>query len=258
LRGSSVFEELRESSSDFIEDRRIQLIFGACEPHLLSLYQSEGARTFSQKNINSPEAGYLIPIITVVEDVDYLRKIGSRRADTAKDWGDDARIPECIDRLIQSHVMSERLSSRGSYWAEIHGELDQISGGQLSALDGLTKEEAERCLGRSNIIECKAGDQLLKKGGVARNMFVVLDGTLEVKDDGKLLRVLSKGDVLGEMAFLLERPRTASVYAATDNVRVLSLSESTIRKMIQSDADVAARLLLNISKILCFRILKRD
>ena len=52
------------------------------------------------------------------------------------------------------------------------------------------------------------------------------------------------------------RPRTADDYAATDGVRILSLSEGTIRKMIDSDPSVAARLLLNISKILCLRVLK--
>jgi len=46
------------------------------------------------------------------------------------------------------------------------------------------------------------------------------------------------------------------VYAATDGVRVLSLSEGTIRKLIETDPGVAARLLLNISKILCLRLLQ--
>ena len=83
---------------------------------------------------------------------------------------------------------------------------------------------------------------MLKKGNVARNMFVVLDGTLEVRDGDTLLRILSPGDVLGEIAFLLEQPRSADVYAATD-ARILSLSEGTVRKLIESDPDVAAHLL---------------
>ena len=116
--------------------------------------------------------------------------------------------------------------------------------------------EAERCLGHSHVIECAAGDRVLKKGGVARNMFVVLDGTLEARDGEEVLRVMSRGDVFGEIAFLLEKPRTADVYAATDGVRVLSLSEGTIRKLIESDPNIAARLLLNISKILCLRLLQ--
>ena len=47
-------------------------------------------------------------------------------------------------------------------------------------------------------------------------MFVVLDGNLEVRAEQTLIRVLSPGDVFGEMAFLLEQPRSADVYAATD------------------------------------------
>ena len=58
------------------------------------------------------------------------------------------------------------------------------------------------------------------------------------------------------MAFLLERPRSRDVYAATDGVRILSLSEAKLREMIKVDPAIAAQLLLNISKMLCLRILK--
>lgn len=55
---------------------------------------------------------------------------------------------------------------------------------------------------------------MLKRGGSARNTFVVLGGTLEVRDDNRLVGVLSAGDAFGEMAFLLERPRAFDVDAA--------------------------------------------
>ena len=58
------------------------------------------------------------------------------------------------------------------------------------------------------------------------------------------------------MAFLLDRPRTADVYAATE-CRVLSLSEGTLRRSIDSDSEVAAHAALNIAKILCMRILTK-
>jgi hypothetical protein len=259
LRGSPLFRELGLASRRFMSEKRIQLVFGACEPHLLSLYLGQGSRTYAKHNVNSPEAGYLIPIVTVVEDVEYLRRIGSPNAETAIDFGADARIPACVERLVHragEGVLSQRLEDAGAYWGEIHRALGELGEEHLSPLEGLSEPEAERCLPRSNIIECKAGDRVLKRGGVARNMFVVLDGTLEVRDGERLIRVLSPGDVFGEMAFLLGRPRSADVYAATDGVRVLSLSEGTLREMIESDPRVAARLLLNIAKILCLRVLK--
>ena len=258
LRGSELFSEMRRVSQLFASERRIQLVFGACEPHLLSLYLGEGARTYAKENINSPEAGYLIPIVFVPEDVAHLRAIGSPEAELVKDFGDDARVPECVERLITKggNVLSQRLTDHGAYWQEVHSSLAELADNGISALDGLSEQDAARLLGKSNIIECRAGDRLFKKGGVARNMFVVLDGTLEVRDGETLLRVLGPGDVLGEIAFLLERPRSADVYAATDGVRVLSLSEGELRKMIASAPELSAQLLLNIAKILCLRFLK--
>ena len=256
LRGTPIFTELGYETMRFIQDRRIQLIFGACEPHLLSRYVGQGSRTFSHRNINSAEAGYLIPIVNVVEDVDYLRRIGSPRASTVKDWGEDARIPECVKPLIENggNVMSQRLVDSGVYLDQVHESLDELAENKFSILDGLDAEQTLRALGRSSMIQCSAGDQVIKKGGTARNLFVVLEGHLEVRDGDKLLSVFSPGDVFGEMAFLLDRPRTADVYAATDG-RVLSLSEGTLRKSIDSDSQVAAHLMLNVAKILCTRIL---
>jgi hypothetical protein len=258
LRGSDLLLRMMHHTLRSGNKKRIQLGFGACEPHLLNLYLSLGNRTFSRRNINSSEAGYLIPLVFVPEDIAYLRSIGSPLLEHLQDFGEDARIPPCINRIMAegSAVMSRRLTSSSDYWGKVHGALSELEESRISALDGMTEKEAERFLNKSTIIECSAGDRLLKKGGVARNMFVVLDGTLEVRDGERLVRVLGPGDVFGEMAFLLEQPRSMDVYAATDGIRVLSLSESTLRKMIASDPEVTANLLLNVSKMLCLRLLK--
>jgi CRP-like cAMP-binding protein len=88
-------------------------------------------------------------------------------------------------------------------------------------------------------------------------MFVVLAGVLEVRnEEGRIVNVLSAGDAFGEMAFLLERPRSFDVDAVADDSRVLSLSEGALRKMIAEDATVAAKLLLNLSKMLCVRLIR--
>ena len=258
LRGTDLFLRLIGASLRFANEHRIQVCFGDCEPHLLNLYLGLGQRTYSKRNVNSAEAGYLIPILFVPEDVAYLRRIGSPLLEYVRDFGGEARIPACVEHIIGagSAVMSRRLAAPADYWSEVHGALSEIEANRVTALDGLTEEEAARCLDKSTIIECRAGDRLLKKGGVARNLFVVLDGTLEVRDGDMPVAVFGPGDVFGEMAFLLERPRSKDVYAATEGVRVLSLSEATLRQLIKSDPASAAHLLLNISKMLCLRLLK--
>jgi hypothetical protein len=257
LRGTDLLLKLMCHGMSWVNDNRVQLIFGDCEPHLLNLYLSLGQRTYSKTNVNSTEAGYLIPIVTVVEDIAHFRRLRSPLLPYLRDFGQDARVPGCIRRAFAdgSAVTSLLQASSAEYWNEVHGALSELAASRISALDGFTEEEAARCLEKSSIIECQSGDRVLKKGGVARNLFVVLDGTLEVRNGEAIEAVLSSGDVFGEMAFLLERPRSRDVYAATD-ARILSLSEARLRTLIASDPGVAAQLLLNIAKVLCLRIIR--
>ncbi len=85
-------------------------------------------------------------------------------------------------------------------------------------------------------------------------MFVILSGTLEVRSDNEVKAILSAGDMVGDIAFFLGLPRTLDVYAATEDVRVISLSETTLRSLMEGQPKIAAKLLQNITKMLCFRL----
>lgn len=251
-RGTNALAELTQVSEPLGESHGVHLVFGCCEPHLLGLYIGMGQRPYADRNINSPEAGYLIPLVSFVPDVEVLRGLGRSV--------DSEALPRCVERALagSGSVTSSLLRQPQDYVHDVRSALDELHAQGISAFDGFDDDEAERCIARSNIIECGAGDRVLKKGGTARNIFVVLSGTLEVRDDDRVLGVLSAGDAFGEMAFLLERPRTFDVDAATDGVRVLSLSEGALRKMIAEDPTVAAKLLLNISKMLCVRLIRAE
>ena len=251
LRGTGLIDEILKLLDDTGLSHDVRVQFSACEPHLLSLYLGRGRRTYSSKNINTPEAGYLIPLVAFPRGPEALRGVGAHT-------GSDG-MPDCVERILAGAggaVMSPLMTSLEDYELHLLAAMHEIEAQDISAFHDFTDEEVERCLAHSNVIECRAGDRVLKKGGVARNIFVVLEGTLEARDGEQVVGVIRTGEVLGEMAFLLERPRTLDVYAATDTVRVLSLSESTIRKMVSDDPGVAAKLLFNISKMLCVRIVR--
>lgn len=249
-RGTGVLDQLLAYSSTATKVQDLRVVFGCCEPHLLSLYLKMGQRTYAPHNINSPSAGYLIPLVSFVPDAGALRGIGSRTA--------PGELPACVEAVLARglSVRSEVLSAHEEYWSEIRHTLDEIDAQQIATFDGFTDDEAQRCIARSTIIECAAGDRVLKRGGTARNMFVVLNGTLEVRDGDTIVNVLTAGDAFGEMAFLLERPRSFDVDAATDHTRILSLSEGALRAMIADDATIAAKLLLNLSRMLCVKLIR--
>jgi hypothetical protein len=249
LRGSGLVDEVLRCRDEtgLAHDVRIQ--FSACEPHLLSLYLARGRRTYSATNINTPEAGYLIPLVAFPQGPDALRGVGTTAV------GDG--MADCVERILSGRggaVMSPLMTGADDYTAHLRAAMHEIESQEISAFHGFTDDEVERCLGHSTVIECAVGDRVLKQGGAARNIFVVLDGVLEARDGDTVVGVIRAGEVFGEMAFLLEQPRTLDVDAATDGVRVLSLSERTLRTMTAEDPTVAAKLLFNISKMLCVRI----
>jgi len=251
-RGAGLLDQMIERNRPFVEPHGIRVVISCCEPHLLSMYLARGQRPYAAHNINSPEAGYLIPLVNFIPEVDALRGVG--------DSTRPSDLPACVEQVLADvgTVRSHALSEPGTYWDEINQTLDALHSQQISAFDGFTDDEAQRCIARSNVIECEAGDRVLKRGGTARNIFVVLEGTLEVRDGDRIVGVLSAGDAFGEMAFLLERPRAFDVDAATDHTRILSLSEGALRKMIAEDSTVAAKLLFNVSKMLCVRLIKAN
>ena len=258
LRGSDLIFQLFRTYLSFVNDNRIQLVFGDCEPHLLNLYLGMGFRTYATRNFNSPDAGYLIPLLMVPEDTNYLRSINSPLVHVLRDFGADAAVPDCLHDLLADGgaVVSERLMETREYWTSVYSSLGQIEQARLSPFDGLGEEQIRQCIGKSSLIDCAMGDRIVKKGNTAKNMYIILSGIVEVRDDERRLAFLTAGDVFGEMAFLTGAPRVADVNAMTDDVRVLSLSESELRKTIEQHPEIAAKMLLNIAKMLCARLVK--
>lgn len=257
-RGTDLILRLFRAYLEFVNEKRIQLIFGDCEPHLLNLYLGMGFRTYAANNVNSTETGYLVPLVMVPEDLAYMQRIKSPIIKFLHDFEDDSKVPDCVHDLIPDGgvVLSQTLMSNSRYTSEIEQAI-RLSESPVHLFDGLSIEEQQRCLAKSNAIECKAGDHLIKKGNVAQNMFVVLNGNLEVRMDDEIVNVCSSGDIVGEMAFLLESPRSADVFVAMDGTRVLSLSESNLKKMSSEDPELASKLMLNLSKLLCHKLLRQ-
>ena len=255
LRGGAVALQLRKLAREDVEAGGVRLVFGVCEPHLLSMNLSAGARTYAERNINSEEAGYFIPLMFLDGDMDGLAAaIGSVDGDGRP------CLPPSIEAALDrgEGVRSASVMAPGEYWGHVQGALERLGEQELHAFAGLDSAETKECISRSNIIECAPGDRVLKEGGSSQNLFLLLDGTLEVRHQGRLVNVLEPGDVFGEMAFLLALPRQSDVYAATPGVRILSLSDGTLRKLMAEEPALAAKLLFNISRMLCGRLIKAN
>ena len=62
--------------------------------------------------------------------------------------------------------------------------------------------------------QAAAGELLIEKGELGREMYLIEQGEVEVLgDDGKILKVLTDGDTFGEVGVVMSQPRNASVRA---------------------------------------------
>jgi CRP-like cAMP-binding protein len=96
------------------------------------------------------------------------------------------------------------------------------------------------------------------RGERNRDLFLVLRGAVEVRRNGRRVAVSGPGDVLGEVAFLLETSRTADLVAATDDVVVVRIAAEHLTALVERDAATAAPLWLGLAMSLASKFLPGD
>jgi predicted acylesterase/phospholipase RssA len=100
---------------------------------------------------------------------------------------------------------------------------------------GLSDELLQRLAGQVREVRVQAGEWIMRAGETADSLFIVCSGRFEVIDEGppeSLRRVLRRGEIMGELALLLEGTRTASVRARCD-AELLELGRDGFEALIQ-------------------------
>ena len=65
-------------------------------------------------------------------------------------------------------------------------------------------------------LRIEAGEVILREGRLGRELFMILDGTVTVTREGRVVNVIEAGGYFGELAAIEAIPRTATVTATTD------------------------------------------
>jgi CRP-like cAMP-binding protein len=112
-------------------------------------------------------------------------------------------------------------------WATVH-ELAQV--GLLAELPG---QELGKLAERMERRELGAGEAIVREGDSGERFYVVLKGLLAVRQESRgERRVLRPGNYFGEIALVLDVPRTATVSALTP-ATVASCDRQTFDELVR-------------------------
>jgi CRP/FNR family transcriptional regulator, cyclic AMP receptor protein len=105
----------------------------------------------------------------------------------------------------------------------------------------LDHHDLSQIASRVNEVDIPAGTLLIEQGTLPYDVFVLEEGSVEVTRDGAPVATLGPGEVVGEIALLNPRRRTASVRATTP-VRAIVLRTDDLDVMSDEMPEVMRQL----------------
>ena len=143
-------------------------------------------------------------------------------------------------------------------WDLLKARLDPGFAAESAVLRGLKPGELRRVAAAAVVREFDAGERILSAGETGRDMFLILNGAVDVLVDAnnqepRRLGGAARGNVIGELAFLTGAPRSADV-VARQKVEALQISAATLDRIERRHPKIAGKLYRNIAVILTERL----
>jgi CRP/FNR family transcriptional regulator, cyclic AMP receptor protein len=109
-----------------------------------------------------------------------------------------------------------------------------------------SQKDLERIAKASEEITMTAGSMITDQGQTGREAFIVVEGTVTVKRNGKKVASLGPGTVVGELSLLDHGPRTATVICDTD-CKLLLLDQRHFMPVLEQVPTLAHKLLASLA-----------
>jgi CRP-like cAMP-binding protein len=122
-----------------------------------------------------------------------------------------------------------------------------------TVLTGLDDAQIARLLAAGAFCDIPQGTMLAEENRVLEKLFFICDGRVSVKISGREVSQLERGNFVGEVAFLTERPATATVIAAGP-VRALAFDRAKLSQFFDNETEVAGLIYQLLGRELAHKI----
>jgi CRP/FNR family cyclic AMP-dependent transcriptional regulator len=117
-----------------------------------------------------------------------------------------------------------------------------------------SKQELAEIASLADEMDFPEGKTLIKEGERGREFFVLIEGTVDVRQKGRELASRGRTDCFGEIALILDVPRTATV-TTTSPVRALVLTDRAFRSLLERSPDIQLKILRSLAERLAPEII---
>ena len=112
---------------------------------------------------------------------------------------------------------------------------------------GCSKSELQQIAQLADELDVGEGATLIREGERGREFIVVAEGSVRVSRGGKTLRDLGAGDFIGEIALVVDRPRTATV-TATSPVRLLVVTDRAFSRLLDQVPSISLKVMQSLGE----------
>jgi predicted RND superfamily exporter protein len=228
--------------------------------HYLARFNADARSTGNEKEaIKTAMVGVLRPITyaTAALCLGFLAFTGGELSNQIQ-FGGLAAFTLFV-AWIADMTLTPALGSRlriVTLWDLARLDLGQSPQHTIPLLSGWSLRQSRIFALMSNLENLPAGTLVLKEGDLARDMYVILDGSVEVWVDRhgevKGLTTLARGAVMGEAGYFGQR-RTANATAVTP-VRLLRFDSQDLERLRVRYPWIAATIFRNLNRIQAERI----
>jgi predicted GNAT family N-acyltransferase len=232
-----------------------EVLFLRCAANMVPLYEVMGFRRYVEGNA-ATDAGFRLPMVMIAGDWAHFEAVKSPLIDAAQEFAPNVTLGDWFETRYPEHSRpaSVRVLGKEEFLLSFAARLDNPGIPLLEDLEGDEKEFLFLAAAHRDV---RTGGLVLRKGERGSELFLILDGAVEVTESPRgqrrVLTTLGAGQLFGEAGFLMQSPRTADVTAIADTQLVV-LDNDAFARLGESHPGVALKVMRNLSRALCLRL----
>jgi predicted GNAT family N-acyltransferase len=227
-------------------NNEVQFGFGACNVHLLRLYEQMGFHRYS-KNFVDPGYGLLVPIVMLADDIQHFRTVNSPlfRIARRKKGTVNTQAVEWFHKefVRKSPIINSKLITEDELWSIVCKFLHHPPTEAIAILHGLSETEAKKFLHScGSLVQCDTGDVITNQGDISYSYNILLSGKLKsLTFHHPIKEYTVSGQHFGANG-LTEHNKNTEDIAASTPTQLLVLSGMAFPRFFHSQPDIAHKI----------------